>query len=538
LTPFLNLETTKKIEPMKRILPVFFVLLAHLGITQDYDLVIINGKLIDGTGNSWRYADIGVTGGKISHIGNLKQASSRHVIDAKNLVITPGFIDVHTHIEGNDMKVPLAPNFILDGVTTVVTGNCGSSNTDIERYFFRIDSVKTSVNIASLIGHNSVRRAVMGDNQRDPSADEQKKMEDLVDIAMQKGAVGLSTGLIYVPGTYSKTAEVVGLAKAASRHGGVYASHIRDEGDKVTEAIEEAINIGRQAQIPVEISHFKVTYKPNWGRSVNTLAQVEKARVEGVDVTIDQYPYVASSTTLNTTVPSWVFSGGRDSVLVRLADNNTRKKIKNEMTATLKRKQLKNYGYAVVARYGADTTLNGKNISEINKLKGRKGKPMEEAETILEMVEKGSAQMVFFSMHEDDLRRIMQYPYNMFASDAGIARFGSGVPHPRSYGTNSRVLGTYVRDLKVISLEEAIRRMTSLPAQKFNLRDRGLIHKGLAADLVIFDPQKVGDKSTFTQPHAYAEGFEYVIVNGKITAQQGKHTGERNGQFVKGPAAK
>ncbi len=538
MTPFLNLETTKKIEPMKRILPVFFVLLAHLGITQDYDLVIINGKLIDGTGNSWRYADIGVTGGKISHIGNLKQASSRHVIDAKNLVITPGFIDVHTHIEGNDMKVPLAPNFILDGVTTVVTGNCGSSNTDIERYFFRIDSVKTSVNIASLIGHNSVRRAVMGDNQRDPSADEQKKMEDLVDIAMQKGAVGLSTGLIYVPGTYSKTAEVVGLAKAASRHGGVYASHIRDEGDKVTEAIEEAINIGRQAQIPVEISHFKVTYKPNWGRSVNTLAQVEKARVEGVDVTIDQYPYVASSTTLNTTVPSWVFSGGRDSVLVRLADNNTRKKIKNEMTATLKRKQLKNYGYAVVARYGADTTLNGKNISEINKLKGRKGKPMEEAETILEMVEKGSAQMVFFSMHEDDLRRIMQYPYNMFASDAGIARFGSGVPHPRSYGTNSRVLGTYVRDLKVISLEEAIRRMTSLPAQKFNLRDRGLIHKGLAADLVIFDPQKVGDKSTFTQPHAYAEGFEYVIVNGKITAQQGKHTGERNGQFVKGPAAK
>jgi N-acyl-D-amino-acid deacylase len=190
-----------------------------------------------------------------------------------------------------------------------------------------------------------------------------------------------------------------------------------------------------------------------------------------------------------------------------------------------------------VARYGADTTLNGKNISEINKLKGRKAKPSEEAETILEMVEKGSAQMVFFSMHEDDLRRIMQYPYNMFASDAGIARFGAGVPHPRAYGTNSRVLGTYVRDLKVISLEEAIRRMTSLPAQKFNLSDRGLIHKGLAADLVVFDPKKVGDKSTFTQPHAYAEGFEYVIVNGKITAQQGKHTGERNGQFVKGPAA-
>jgi N-acyl-D-amino-acid deacylase len=523
---------------MKSILPLFFVLLAPVVMAQTYDLVIINGKLIDGTGNSWRYADVGVTNGKIISVGNLKGASSGTVIDAKNLVIAPGFIDVHTHIEGNDMRVPLAPNFILDGVTTVVTGNCGSSNTDMERYVYRVDSVKTSVNIASLIGHNSVRRAVMGDNQRDPSPEEQRKMEEMVDLAMQKGAVGLSTGLIYVPGTYSKTPEVVGLAKAASRHGGVYASHIRDEGDKVTEAIDEAINIGRQAQIPVEISHFKVTYKPNWGRSVNTLAQVEKARVEGVDVTIDQYPYVASSTTLNTTVPSWVFSGGRDSVLVRLANKDTRKKIKKEMTSTLKRKQLKNYGYAVVARYGADTTLNGKNISEINKLKGRKSKPAEEAETILEMVEKGSAQMVFFSMHEGDLRRIMQYPYNMFASDAGIARFGSGVPHPRSYGTNSRVLGMYVRDLKVISLEEAIRRMTSLPAQKFNLQDRGLVHQGMAADLVIFDPQKVGDKSTFTQPHAYAEGFEYVIVNGKVTAQHGKHTGERNGQFVKGPASK
>jgi N-acyl-D-amino-acid deacylase len=523
---------------MTRILTACLIVIANSVVAQNYDLVILNGKLIDGTGNSWRYADVAVTNGKITAIGNLKLATAKNVIDARNMVIAPGFIDVHTHIEGNDIRVPLAPNFIMDGVTTVVTGNCGSSNTDIEKYFFRLDSVKTSVNIATLIGHNSVRRAVMGESQRDPSAEEQRSMEDLVDMAMQKGAVGLSTGLIYVPGTYSKTPEVIGLARAASRHGGVYASHIRDEGDKVTEAVEEAINIGREAQIPVEISHFKVTYKPNWGRSVSTLAQVEKARREGIDVTIDQYPYVASSTTLNTTVPTWVFSGGRDSVLFRLADAKIRKKIKGEMASNLKRKQLKSYGYAVVARYGADTTLNGKNISEINKLRGRKNKPMEEAETILEMVEKGSAQMVFFSMNEEDLRRIMQYPYNMFASDAGIARFGSGVPHPRSYGTNSRVLGLYVRDLKVISLEEAIRRMTSLPAQKFNLRDRGLVREGLAADLVIFDPQKVGDKSTFSQPHAYAEGFQYVIVNGKVTAQQGKHTGERSGQFVKGPALK
>jgi N-acyl-D-amino-acid deacylase len=505
---------------------------------QEFDLTILNGKVIDGTGNSWRYADVGVVNGKIVKIGDLKKSSTKRVIDASGKIVSPGFIDVHTHIEGNDLRVPLAPNFILDGVTTVVTGNCGSSNTDIARYFFRLDSVKTSVNVATLIGHNNVRRAIMGDTQRDPTILEQQRMEELVELAMTQGAVGLSTGLIYVPGTYSKSPEVIGLAKAASKHGGVYASHIRDEGDKVTDAVEEAINIGRQAKIPVEISHFKVTYKPNWGRSRNTLAQVEKARQEGIDVTIDQYPYVASSTSLNTTVPSWVFSGGRDSVLLRLKDLKTREKIKSEMVSNLKRKQMKNYSYAVVARYGSDTTLNAKNISEINKLKGRKAKPEYEAETILEMVENGSAQMVFFSMNEEDLRRIMQYPYNMFASDAGIARFGTNVPHPRAYGTNSRVLGMYVRDLKIISLEEAVRRMSSLPAQKFNISDRGLLREGFAADILVFDPATVNDKATFSQPHAYPTGIDYVIVNGVITADHGAHTGQRSGQNIKGPGVK
>lgn len=511
---------------------LFFCLATY---AQPYDLILTGGKVVDGTGNSWFYGDIAVKDGKIVKIGKLGGAEAQRVIDVKGLVVAPGFIDVHTHIEGNDVRVPTAGNFIFDGVTSVVTGNCGSSNTDMTNYFFRLDSVKTSVNIASLIGHNSVRRAVMGENQRDPSAEEQKKMEALVEEAMRAGAVGLSTGLIYVPGTYSKTPEVIGLAKAASKHNGVYASHIRDEGDKVTDAIEEAVNIGRQANIPVEISHFKVTYKPNWGRSVSTVAQVEKARQEGIDVTIDQYPYVASSTTLNTVVPSWVFSGGRDSVLFRLKDPSIRKKIKEQMLATLKHKQLKSYSYAVVARYGADTTMNGKNISEINKLKGRKNKASEEVETILEMVEKGSAQMVFFSMNEEDLKRIMQYPYNMFASDAGIARYSSGVPHPRAYGTNARVLGQYVRLLKVIRLEEAIRRMTSLPAQKFQLRDRGLIREGMAADIVVFNEATVGDQSTFSKPHAYSTGFDYIIVNGMITMEKGKHTGVRNGQVLRGP---
>jgi N-acyl-D-amino-acid deacylase len=520
---------------MKYFLIVLLICLVPPALAQSFDIVILNGKIIDGTGNSWRYADLGINNGKITAIGNLKTASAGKSIDASNRIVAPGFIDVHTHIEGNDLKYPTATNFLMDGVTTVVTGNCGSSNTDMKKYQFKLDSVRTSVNIASLVGHNSVRRAVMGDVQRDPTPEEQRRMEVLVEQAMLNGAVGLSTGLIYIPGTFSKTDEVIGLARAASKFNGVYASHIRDEGDHVKEAIEEAINIGRQAQIPVEISHFKVTYKPNWGKSINTLAQVEEARRAGIDVTIDQYPYVASSTTLNTTVPSWAFSGGNDSLLLRLSSAEIRSKIKSEMTSTLKRKQLKNYSYALVARFSADTTLNGKNISDINKLRGRKSKPMEEAETILEMVESGSAQMVFFSMDEGDLRRIMQYPYNMFASDAGIARFGSGVPHPRAYGTNSRVLGTYVRELKMLSLEEAVRRMTSLPAQKFNLKDRGLLKEGMVADIVVFDPQTVGDKSTFAQPHAYSQGFQYVIVNGAITIDNGTHTGTRSGTFVKGP---
>ena len=514
---------------------LLFLLAPCLGVAQQYDLLFTNGKIVDGSGNPWFYGDVAVLNGKIARVGKLNASDARRVVDAKGLVIAPGFIDVHAHIERNDLEVPSADNFIFDGVTSVITGNCGGSETDLARYFFQLDSVKTSVNVATLIGHNSVRNAVMGISQRDPTPDEQLKMETLVEDAMRAGAVGLSTGLIYTPGTYSKTPEVIGLAKAAARHNGVYASHIRSEGDHVTEAIEEAINIGRQAQMPVEISHFKVTYKPNWGRSVHTLAQVERARNEGIDVTIDQYPYVASSTTLNTVLPTWVFSGGKDSLMIRLNDPVTRKKIKEEMVKMLKEKQMKNYAYAVVARYAADMTVNGKNISEINRMKGRKAKSREEAETILEMVENGSAQMVYFSMHEDDLQRIMQYPFSMFASDAGIARLGEDSPHPRTYGTNARVLGHYVRSLKTLRLEEAVRRMTSLPAQKFQLRDRGLIREGMAADLVVFDEKTVSDQSTFSKPHAYSKGFAWVVVNGVITLEQGSHTGARSGRVLKGP---
>lgn len=523
---------------MKNILVTVIALFAGTVLhAQQLDYMIANGKIIDGSGNSWYYGDVGIKDGKIVRIGKGTNWTAKRTIDAKGLIVAPGFVDVHTHIEGNDLKVPTANNFIMDGVTSVVTGNCGSSNVDVAKYFRQLDSVKTSINVATLIGHNSVRNAAMGGQQRDPSVDEQKKMEALVEKAMQDGAVGFSTGLIYVPGTYSKTPEVIGLAKAASKHNGVYASHIRDEGDFVTDAVEEAINIGRQANIPVEISHFKVTYKPNWGKSTGTLAQVEKARKEGIDVTIDQYPYVASSTTLNTQIPSWALSGGTDSLIARLKNPKVRAKIKAEVIESIRKKQMNSYDFAVVAYYEADTSYNGKKISEINILKKRKPVLADEAETVLEMVEHGSAGMIYFSMNEEDLKRIMRYPFNMFASDAGIARFGSGMPHPRAYGTNSRVLGQYVRDAKVITLEDAIRRMSSLPAQKFQLRDRGLIREGMAADIVVFDEGKIGDAATFIKPHAYANGFQFVLVNGQLVVDNGRHTGVRSGQVLKGPGA-
>lgn len=517
---------------MLKYLVLIIVCLYHNAGAQTYDLLITNGKIIDGTGNPWFVGDIAINEGKIVKVGRI-EGDAKRTIDATGLIVSPGFIDVHTHIETNDLKFPTAPNFIHDGVTTVVTGNCGFSKVDIAEYFFKLDSAKLSINVATLIGHNDVRRAVMGESMRTPDSSEQKEMEDLVNKAMEDGAVGFSTGLIYVPGTYSKTDEVIGLAKVAARHNGVYASHMRNEGDNVLQAIDEALEVGRQASMPVQISHFKVTYKPNWGRSTMTIAKIEQARQEGIDVTIDQYPYVASSTSLNSIVPTWVFSGGSDSVKYRVSTPSVREKIIDEMKAELKKKKLKDYSYAVVANYPADTSYNGKNISEINALRGGRAKAKDEAETILDMIVKGRVQMVFFSMNEDDLKYIMKYPFNMFASDAGVNSPGPSKPHPRGYGTNARVLGHYVREQKTISLEEAIRRMTSLPARKFQLRDRGILQEGMAADIVIFDDKKVSDAASFTNPHQYSKGFEWVIVNGVPTLEEGKHNGERNGVVLR-----
>jgi N-acyl-D-amino-acid deacylase len=518
---------------MKYRFVLFTILLCQNVIAQNADYIIRNGKIIDGTGNHWQFKNIAIVNNKIAAIGNLTNWKATKEIDAKGLIIAPGFIDVHAHIEGSEVKNPLTTNFIYDGVTTVITGNCGGSADHMKTYFDFIDSLGVSINVAALMGHNNIRKQVMGTANRHATEEELQKMEAIADKAMKEGAVGLSTGLIYIPGTFAPTEEVVRLAKVVAQNGGVYASHIRNEEDKVAEAVKEAIAIGREAKLPVEISHFKVNGQNNWGRSDETLNLVKNARLEGIDVTIDQYPYTASSTNLGVLLPDWVLADGQDSILARLKNPKIRAKVKAHSIDLISRRGLNHFDYAYVANFKVDTNYNGKNIREINLLRGGKDTSLAEAETIVQMMELGGAQMVYHGMGDKDVKNIMAYPFNMAASDAGIAVVGVSRPHPRAYGTNARVLGKYVREEKVMSLEEAIRRMTSLPADKFNIKQRGLIKEGFIADIVVFDENEVTDMATFENPHQFSKGFKYIFVNGALTIDNGLHNGVRKGVAIR-----
>lgn len=499
----------------------------------DYDILIHNARVVDGTGNPWFRADIGVRDGRIAHIGRLTDATAYRTIDAAGRVLAPGFIDVHTHIEGSIEKVRRGDNYILDGVTTVVTGNCGGSRLNLGEWFAQLERGGIGLNVASLIGHNAVRREVMGTANRTATPEEIQRMQALVDIAMQNGAVGFSTGLIYIPGTYSNTDEVVALAKAAAKHGGTYASHMRDEGAKVLEAIEEAVQVAREAGMPVQLSHFKIDNKRLWGTSDKSLALVEKFRNEGVDVVVDQYPYDRSSTNLGIRIPSWALADGEAETLSRIKDPAMRKRIVAEMLVMARDLGHADFSFATVASFPPDRSYEGRTISEINTLRNRPGNMEAEAETILDLIAAGGAQMVYHSMAEQDVERILRYPNTAIASDGGVREFGVGVPHPRSYGTNARVLSEYVRNRGVLTLEDAIRRMTSLPARTFGFRNRGMVQEGYAADLVVFDPNRVQDKATFAEPHQYSEGFDVVIVNGKVAVEDGRPTGIMAGQIVR-----
>jgi N-acyl-D-amino-acid deacylase len=508
-------------------------LLTVVAIAADFDVLIRNGRVIDGSGNPWFRADVGVKDGRIAAVGNLKGKTAGQVIDAAGSVVTPGFIDVHTHVEGAVELNPMGANYLLDGVTTIVTGNCGGSRVKLQEWFTRLEEIKLGLNLATLIGHNSVRREVMGTANRLATDEEIAGMQELVEQAMREGAVGLSTGLIYIPGTYSDTREVVALAKAAGKYNAVYASHMRDEGAKVREAIAEAVTAGREGGLRVQISHFKIDTPRIWGMSRETIALVEDYRRQGVDVVVDQYPYDHSSTNLGITLPSWALADGQQAIEERLASPETRMRIAVEMKARLAELGHKDYGYAIVANYGANPDLNGKNIAQINREAEREATLDNEVETILEMIAKGGAQMVYHSMGMEDVERILRYPNTAIASDGGIREFGSGMPHPRSYGTNARVLSEFVRKRGTLTLEDAVRRMTSLPARTFRFVDRGLVREGFAADLLVFDPEKVRDLSTYQDPHHYTEGFDYVLVNGTAVVSEGKLNEVRPGRVLR-----
>jgi len=498
-----------------------------------YDLVITNARVVDGSGNPWFRADLAIKEGRIKKIGRVATSEGRQSIDAKGQILAPGFIDVHTHVE-SIYNLPAAENFVRMGVTSLVTGNCGSSATDVAEFLGRMQTKPLAVNLATLIAQGSVRRKVIGLDDRAPTPDELKQMEAIVEQAMKDGAVGLSTGLIYVPGTYAKTDEIVDLARVAARYGGLYATHMRNEGDKVADAIRESIQIGEQAGLPVEISHFKISNKKLWGQSPMTLGLVRDARARGLMVTVDQYAYTASSTSLASRIPSWVLAGGLEEAKKRLADPATRERAASEMKDTLKRSGFKDYDYAFVASYDPDPSFNGKSIAAITKQVKKKGDVKSQIDQIIDMYLAGGASMVYHSMGEDDVKRIMNEPFTMIASDSGVRQADGSVPHPRGYGNNARVLGHYVRELKLITLEDAIRKMTSLPAQTFGFRDRGLIREGFAADIVIFDENTIIDRATFDKPHQFPIGIGYVLVNGQVVLANDLLTNARPGVALRG----
>jgi N-acyl-D-amino-acid deacylase len=497
----------------------------------DYDLLIRGGLVVDGSGAKPARADVGVRGGRIAVVGRIDRAEATRIIDATGLFVAPGFIDVHTHAD-DVAENPRAANFVRMGVTSVVAGNCGSSAADIGESLAEIRRTGVSVNYATLIGHNTVRRAVMGTVQRPPDAGELQKMRGLVWKGMADGAVGFSTGLQYVPGVYADLVEIISLTRVVTEFGGLYASHMRNEGTEVEKAVDEAIRVGRAAGCAVQISHLKIDSPSRWGASATILRMIDEARAAGVDVEADQYAYEAGSSGLSIRFPAWALEGGQERIAARLNEPETWARIKREMQALYSERGFSDLSWAVVASYRADPPLNGLSMKQVAaRLSGSESADAQ-LEAARTMMLGGGASMVYHFMSEDDIARIMRHPQVGVASDSGVLMPGEGVPHPRGYGNNARVLGHYVREKRVITLEEAIRKMTSLPAQQFTFAGRGLVKEGYAADLVVFDAMTVRDTATYERPHSYAEGIPWVIVNGVVVVQNGEHTGARPGEIL------
>jgi N-acyl-D-aspartate/D-glutamate deacylase len=500
------------------------------GPAVEADVVIRGATLYDGTGGPGVVGDLAIKGDRIVAVGTFEAAGTPRVLDGKGLAVAPGFIDLHTHSDNALTQEALRANlnYLYQGVTTVVTGNCGFGPADVGGYFQKLEKGKVGTNVIHQVPHNAVREAVMKNANRPPTAAELKAMEELVEKGMRDGAWGLSTGLIYNPGAYARTDEIIALARVAARHGGFYASHIRDEGVGVLDAIAEAIRVGREAGLPVHVSHLKANGRKTWGKAAEEIALIEKARKEGLTVTADQYPYVASSTNLAAIViPPQYREGDSKEFVARLDDPEQgpmiRKAIADRLDGPEGARGLR------VARYGPNPKLNGKNLQEIADL--LKKTPVD---VVLEIERNGGAQMVHFGMSEEDVRLIMKQPWVATASDGGAQNPAANtVPHPRSYGCFARKIGHYSIVEKVLPLEQAVRSASGLPADILKLPERGYLKPGYFADVVVFDPEKFRDVATFDKPHQYATGVRYLFVNGRLAIEDGKYTQALAGKVLR-----
>ena len=538
----------------------------------ELDILIRNGRIIDGAGNPWYRADIGVKDSKIHAIGKLGKADAKKTIDASGHFVSPGFIDAHSHSDFNTLVYRDMENIIHQGITTVVAGQCGSSPapmsdliraeaqrsldselpqgiklkiswSSFDDYLKEEEKQGLGANVAHMVGHGAIRAAAIGYAARAPTADELEKMREYTAEAMKSGAYGISTGLIYPPGIYAKTDEIIEVAKVAAQYGGIYDSHIRGEGKTLMMALEEALEIGYKAEIPVQISHHKIASRTLWGSSVQTMQMFEEAREKGLDVTVDQYPYKAGSTSLMTLLPPWVHDGGREKALERLRDPQLRARMKKEIEEGIE--GWENFAgelgwenvFVTSVITDANKPVEGMNMTEIKKHRGAKDEFTALYELLLE--EEGAPGMVIFYGDEEDVKRIMKHPLHMVGTDAGCCTiegpFCKGKPHPRHYGTYPKILGKYVREEKTITWQEAVRKMTSFPAQRFGILDRGLLRPGMWADITVFNPETVIDRATYKDPHNFPAGIPYVIVNGEITISEGKYSKSRAGTTLRKP---
>jgi N-acyl-D-amino-acid deacylase len=505
----------------------------------EFDIIIANGTVVDGSGLKSYEADIGIVDDLIVRIGDLSKSKSVHIINAENLIVSPGFIDSHTHAIRGIFDVPTAESSLLQGVTTLTDGNDGTSPFPINEHYQKIENTRISPNWAVFVGQGTIRQEVMGLENRDPTASELSKMKVMVKEAMEEGALGISTGLFYVPGSFSSTSEVIELSKVASRYGGIYISHMREEAVDVLKSINETINIGIKAKIPVQITHHKIIGKENWGLSKETLKLVDNAIKDGVQVSIDQYPYTASQTSIRALIPQWAQAGGRTELLQRIDDPKTRRLIVDEIIERILFDRGGGHPKNIfISKSSWNTSLEGKNLAELCIERNLEPSPYNAAMVVFEIIKGGGASAVYHAINSDDVDLIMQHPMTSIASDGPMTVFGVGSPHPRTYGTFARVLGSYVRDRKILSLEEAVRKMTSLPAKILSIESRGLIKEGYYADITIFDASTVNDKATFEDPHQYAEGIYSVLVNGVIVVDDGAHNGNKPGRVLRGPGYK